>query len=87
MQLVEALPGTSCDKLKSSSEEQKVCSRPLQESLLIHRLELCKHSDELSQEEKAAELLPIGVQQLYVLQRLGKPDEAQAIASEVKAEE
>ncbi len=51
------------------------------------RLDLCKYSEDLSDEEKAAELLPISVQQLYVLESLGKSDEAQAIASEVVAEE
>jgi hypothetical protein len=41
----------------------------------------------MSDEEKAAELHPINVQLLYVLERSGKPEGAQAIASEVKAEE
>lgn len=49
--------------------------------------ELCKYSDDLSDEEKAAELLPICVQQLYVLERLGKSEEANAVASEFKAAE
>lgn len=50
-------------------------------------LELCKYSEDLSDEEKAAELLPISVQQLYVFESLGKSDEAYTVASEVKAEE
>jgi signal recognition particle subunit SRP72 len=44
---------------------------------------LCQHSDELSAADKAAELLPIKIQQIYVLERLGKIDEAEQIASEV----
>jgi signal recognition particle subunit SRP72 len=55
--------------------------------LLTRLLELCKHSEDLSDEEKAAELLPISVQQIYVLERLGKFEESKNIASDVKAEE
>lgn len=54
---------------------------------LIYLQELCKHSEDLPDEEKVAELLPITVQQLYVFERLGKVEEAKAIASELKAEE
>jgi signal recognition particle subunit SRP72 len=45
--------------------------------------ELCKHSEDLSAEEKSAELLPINVQQIYVLERLGKADDAERISSEI----
>ncbi|KAF7510860.1 hypothetical protein GJ744_005690 [Endocarpon pusillum] len=55
------------------------------EVLLKRAKELCKYSDDLSDEEKAAELLPICVQQLYVLERLGKSEEAKVVASEFKA--
>jgi signal recognition particle subunit SRP72 len=41
----------------------------------------------LSDEEKAAELLPITVQQLYVLEQLGKMEEARVVAGEIKAKE
>ena len=46
-------------------------------------LDLCNSVDELSEQEKTAELLPIGVQQLYVLCRLGKVEEAEKLASEI----
>ena len=49
--------------------------------------DLCNALDELSDQEKIAELLPIGVQQLYVLIRLGKTEEAEKVASEIVLEE
>ena len=49
--------------------------------------DLCNSLDELSNEEKAAELLPIEVQQLYVLIRLGKIQEAERLASEIGLEQ
>jgi signal recognition particle subunit SRP72 len=45
--------------------------------------ELCKHSEDLSAEEKLAELLPINVQHIYILERLGKAEEAERISSEI----
>jgi signal recognition particle subunit SRP72 len=53
------------------------------EVLLKRAKTLCQHSDDLTDEMKADELLPICVQQLYVLQRLGKTAEAEAIAAEI----
>ncbi len=50
-------------------------------------LDLCNSLDELSDQDKTAELLPIGVQQLYVLIRLRKTEEAEKIASEIALEE
>lgn len=50
-------------------------------------IDLCSSLDELPDQEKIAELLPIGVQQLYVLSRLGKYEEAEKIASEIALEE
>ncbi|KAI4132284.1 MAG: hypothetical protein LQ347_002642 [Umbilicaria vellea] len=43
--------------------------------------------EELSEQEKNAELLPIGVQQLYVLCRLGKVDEAEKLASSISIQD
>jgi len=40
----------------------------------------------LSAEEKIAELLPINVQHLYVLERLGKVDDAERVSSEIAVE-
>jgi signal recognition particle subunit SRP72 len=53
------------------------------EILLKRAKTLCQHSDDLTDEVKADEILPINVQQLYVLQRLGKTTEADAIATEI----
>lgn len=51
------------------------------------RPDLCSSLEELSVQEKNAELLPIGVQQLYVLCRLGKVKEAEILASEIAIQE
>lgn len=51
------------------------------------RLDLCSSLEELSEQEKNTELLPIGVQQLYVLCRLGKVDEAEKVASGIAIQE
>ena len=56
---------------------------PQSEILLKRAKDLCKTSDELSDSEKIAESLPICVQQLYVLTRLGKHGEAEKLASEI----
>lgn len=50
-------------------------------------LDLCNASSDLSEEEKAAELLPIQVQQCYVLSRLGNLEGAEAVASEISPKE
>lgn len=49
------------------------------EILLKRAHELCKHHDELDDAAKQEELLPIKVQQLYVLQVQGKTEEAAAL--------
>lgn len=49
--------------------------------------DLCASSDELSDHEKTAELLPISVQQLYVLRLLGEVEQAEALAAEIAVEE
>ncbi|KAF1917429.1 hypothetical protein BDU57DRAFT_493396 [Ampelomyces quisqualis] len=45
--------------------------------------DLCDAASELSEAEKQAELLPITVQQVYVLTQLGKMDEAEALATTI----
>lgn len=49
--------------------------------------DLCNALDELTVQEKTAELLPITVQQLYVLSKLGKGEEAEKLASDISVEE
>lgn len=51
------------------------------------RLDLCNASDDLTDQEKVAELLPISVQQLYVVSKLGKTEEAERLASDIALEE
>jgi signal recognition particle subunit SRP72 len=41
--------------------------------------ELCKTSDDLSSEDKVTEMLPISVQELYVLIKQGKLEQAEEI--------
>lgn len=49
--------------------------------------DLCNTLDELTEEEKTAELLPISVQQLYVLSKLGKPEETEILVSKIALEQ
>ena len=49
--------------------------------------DLCNALDELSDDEKTAELLPIAVQLVYVLIRLGKVEEADKLAQEMSSSE
>jgi signal recognition particle subunit SRP72 len=48
---------------------------------------LCNASDELSEEDKAAEIIPMLVQQIYVLVRLGKLDEADELVASLSPSE
>lgn len=57
------------------------------QSQLMKWLDLCNASGDLSDEEKVAELLPIQVQQVYVLNRLGKLADAQDLASQITQKE
>ena len=52
-----------------------------------HCAELCRTSEDLTPEDKAAELLPIAVQQLYVLIRQGKSEEAESVLEEISVNE
>ncbi|KAJ9211482.1 hypothetical protein DTO166G4_6903 [Paecilomyces variotii] len=57
-------------------------------ALLLNRAkELCKTTEDLTPEDKVAELLPIAVQQLYVLIRQGKLDEAEELIKEISVNE
>ncbi|PNS17446.1 Signal recognition particle subunit SRP72 [Sphaceloma murrayae] len=51
--------------------------------LLKRSKDLCNALEDLSEEEKHAEVLPIMVQQVYVLTRLGRAEEAQKLASSI----
>ncbi|KAJ5776109.1 uncharacterized protein N7511_001120 [Penicillium nucicola] len=57
------------------------------EVLLNRAQNICRTSEELSPEDKAAELLPISVQYLYVLIRLGKLEEAEAILKDISVDD
>lgn len=49
--------------------------------------DLCNALDDLTDQEKIVELLPISVQQLYVVSKLGKTEEAETLASGIALEE
>jgi signal recognition particle subunit SRP72 len=53
---------------------------PQGEILLKRSRTLCESLEDLSEEEKRAELLPITIQQIYVLARLGRDREAEELA-------
>ncbi|KAK4623944.1 Signal recognition particle subunit SRP72 [Fulvia fulva] len=55
------------------------------EVLLKRAKGLCSALEDLSEEEKQAELVPITVQQVYVLSKLGRESEAEALAQEIDA--
>ena len=50
-------------------------------------LDLCNALNDLTEQEKITELLPINVQQLYVFSKLGKFEEAEKLASDIALEE
>lgn len=60
---------------------------PQGEVLLNRAKNICQTSEELTPEERAAELLPIAVQHLYVLIRLGKNEEAESLLKEISVDE
>ena len=49
--------------------------------------DLCNALDDLTDQEKIAELVPINIQQLYVVSKLGKVEEAEMLASSIVLEE
>ncbi|EAW10468.1 signal recognition particle subunit SRP72 [Aspergillus clavatus NRRL 1] len=57
------------------------------EMLLKRAKELCRTSEDLTPEDRAAELLPISVQQLYVLIRQGKSEEAESVLKEISVKD
>ncbi|KAJ5896494.1 uncharacterized protein N7473_005893 [Penicillium subrubescens] len=57
------------------------------EVLLNRAKNICQTSEDLTPEDRAAELLPIAVQYLYVLLRLGKTEQAEALLQEISVED
>lgn len=55
------------------------------EVLLKRAKDLCSAVEDMSEEEVQAELLPISIQQVYVLTRLGRVEEAQKLAETIDA--
>jgi len=53
--------------------------------LLKRAVSLCEHHEELSDEDKTVELVPLKAQRIFILQRLGKAEEAATLAKEVQA--
>ena len=54
------------------------------EVLLRRARDLCNSLEDLCEEDKQVELLPIAVQQIYVLTRLGKTEEAERLAQSIE---
>ncbi|KAJ6008302.1 hypothetical protein N7540_012278 [Penicillium herquei] len=59
---------------------------PQAEVLLNRAKNICETSEDLSPEDRAAEILPIAVQYLYVLIRQGKTEEAESLLEEISVE-
>ncbi|KAI2787698.1 hypothetical protein POX_f08073 [Penicillium oxalicum] len=57
------------------------------EVLLNRAKNICETSEDLTPEDRAAELLPIAVQYLYVLLRLGKTEQAEALLQEIAVDD
>ena len=53
----------------------------------IRYLDLCSSSEDMSDVEKNAELLPIGVQELYVLAALDKAEQAKTLGAGIAIDE
>jgi hypothetical protein len=51
------------------------------------RLDLCASSEDIPEQDKAAELMPIIAQQLYVATVLGKMEQAEALAQQINLNE
>ncbi|KAJ5745155.1 hypothetical protein N7520_010337 [Penicillium odoratum] len=59
-----------------------------QGAVLLNRAKnICQTSEDLSPEDRVAELLPIAVQYLYVLIRQGKTEEAESLLKEISVED
>ncbi len=56
------------------------------EVLLKRAKELCRHNEDLTEDQKTEELLPISVQQLYVFHARGKKLEADSVADEISVD-
>lgn len=54
---------------------------------LLTTTDLCNALDDLSEDDKKAELLPITVQQIYVLTSLGRFGEAERLATSIESQE
>lgn len=57
------------------------------EMLLKRARGLCEALEDLNEEDKQAELVPITIQHVYVLARLGRVEEAQNLAKSIQAKE
>lgn len=57
------------------------------EVCLKRAISLCNALEDLSDEEKAAEILPMTVQHVYILTQLGKIEEAQKLAATIHVRE
>lgn len=58
--------------------------RLLQLERLMCDVDLCNALEDMTETEKESEILPITVQQIHVLSRLGKTDEVEELANRLK---
>ena len=63
-------------------EGEGYAARPLSE-ILLTPADLCNALSDLSDAEKEAEILPISVQQVYVLTQMGRIDEAEQLSTAI----
>lgn len=79
MQLFETAYNAACGSIARGEYAQA-------EILLKRAHELCKHHEDLDEDQKAEELLPIRVQQMYVLLMQGKNNDAHALADDISVD-
>ena len=73
--------------LKRARGMSLVLSADFSTYMLMRASDLCNALEDMSQAEKEAEILPITVQQIYVLSQQGKTDEVEKLASSLKTAE
>lgn len=86
-----AVPRTTTDDLAAfdtayNSACISIAKGQLKEAdmLLKRAINLCEHSEDLDEDTKTQELIPMKAQRIFVLQRLGDKDEALSLAQDLK---
>ena len=88
MRRAGALLVASWDRLRFCSSGPRVNSPSINvQKAILTVTGLCEALEDLSADEKHTELLPISVQRVYVLTRLGRLEEAEQLASTIRPQE